>query len=117
MLIGQLAERTGTSERQLRYYERTGLLDAQRQANGYRDYDGSAEHTVHQIRALLAAGLPTRVIKQVLPCALGDGSLRPCPGIVSTLRTRLAELDERATELADAQRTLRRVIEAAESVG
>ncbi|MFI9718604.1 MerR family transcriptional regulator [Streptomyces sp. NPDC052396] len=116
MLIGQLAERTGTSERQLRYYERTGLLASTRRANGYRDYDETAEETVARIRALLAAGLPTKVIRQVLPCALGDGSLHPCPGVVNSLRTQLTLLDERADELARARRTLRDAIAYAEGV-
>lgn len=114
LLIGQLAARTGTSERLLRYYERVGLLSAQRQANGYREYEETAEQTVRQIRALLAAGLPTAVIRQVLPCAHADGSLRACPGVLDRLRARLARLDQRATELADARDTLREAIAATE---
>ncbi|MBV9845891.1 MAG: MerR family transcriptional regulator [Kutzneria sp.] len=110
MLIGQLAKLTGTSERLLRYYERVGLLTSSRRANGYRDYDDTAERTVRQIRALLAAGLSTNLIKQVLPCALADGSLRPCPGVLATLRAQLAHLDQRAAELAQARRTLRQAI-------
>jgi len=116
MLIGQLAKLTGTSERLLRYYERVGLLTSNRQSNGYRDYDNAAEQTVRQIRALLAAGLSTNLIKQVLPCALTDGSLRPCPGVVGKLRTQLAHLDQRATELAQAQQALQQAIAVAEHV-
>ncbi|AJC60422.1 MerR family transcriptional regulator [Streptomyces sp. 769] len=114
MLIGQLARRTGTSERLLRYYERVGLLASRRLANGYRDYDGAAEQTVRQIRALLAAGLPTTLIRQVLPCGLADGSLRPCPGVLDKLRAQLAHLDRRADELAQARLTLRQAIDATE---
>ncbi|MET9029057.1 MerR family transcriptional regulator [Nocardia sp. NPDC004168] len=114
MLIGELAERTGASERQLRYYEHAGLLTPQRQANGYRDYDRTAEQTVRQIRALLAAGLSTRLVRQVLPCALDEGSLRPCPGVLEKLRTQLVRLDHRATDLAQARETLREVIRTAE---
>ncbi|MET9265519.1 MerR family transcriptional regulator [Amycolatopsis sp. NPDC004079] len=110
MRIGQLAERTGTSERLLRYYERVGLLTADRRPNGYRDYAPAAERTVRQIRALLAAGLPTSLIKRMLPCAEADGSLRPCPGVLGALRTQLTELDRRAADLAQAQRTLREAI-------
>jgi DNA-binding transcriptional MerR regulator len=36
MLIGELAERAGTSARTLRYYEAHGLVHAERHANGYR---------------------------------------------------------------------------------
>src|SRR5438067_10076710 len=115
MLIGQLAKRTGTSERLLRYYERVGLLTSTRQPNGYRDCGAAAEQTVAQIRALLAAGLSTNLIRQVLPCAHANGSLRPCPGVLDKLRTQLAHLDQRADELAQARQTLRQVIAATQA--
>lgn len=110
MLIGQLANRTGTSERLLRYYERVGLLNSERQANGYREYDDSAVQTVRQIRALLAAGLSTAMIKQLLPCAENHGSLRPCPGVLTKLRDQLRRLDERAADLDRARHTLQAAI-------
>jgi DNA-binding transcriptional MerR regulator len=115
MLIGQLARRTGISERLLRYYEQVGLITSTRRANGYRDYDEATEQTVGQVRALLAAGLPTNLIKQVLPCALADGSLRPCDGVLDKLRVQLANLDQRAAELAQARQTLQRAIATVEN--
>ncbi|SFW69904.1 MerR family transcriptional regulator [Amycolatopsis australiensis] len=68
MRIGELAERTGTSRRLLRYYEEQGLIVASRGPNGYRDYDEATVDRVLQVRGLLDAGLPTRIIKQILPC-------------------------------------------------
>ncbi|NUP26427.1 MAG: MerR family transcriptional regulator [Nocardia sp.] len=68
MRIGELSQRTGTSRRLLRYYEEQGLIAAQRCANGYRSYDDRFVDRVLQIRGLLDAGLPTRIIKQILPC-------------------------------------------------
>ncbi|MGW5718294.1 MerR family transcriptional regulator [Amycolatopsis sp. NPDC003865] len=68
MRIGELAERTGTSRRLLRYYEEQGLIIAARGPNGYRDYDEPTVDRVIQVRGLLDAGLPTRIIKQILPC-------------------------------------------------
>ncbi|WP_433712751.1 MerR family transcriptional regulator [Nocardia sp. CA-084685] len=68
MRIGELSERTGTSRRLLRYYEEQGLIVADRCANGYRAYDDRFVDRVLQIRGLLDAGLPTRIIKQILPC-------------------------------------------------
>ncbi|RSD13920.1 MerR family transcriptional regulator [Amycolatopsis eburnea] len=68
MRIGELAERTGTARRLLRYYEEQGLIVASRGANGYRDYDEPTVDRVLQVRGLLDAGLPTRIIKQILPC-------------------------------------------------
>ncbi|MFD7325914.1 MerR family transcriptional regulator [Streptomyces sp. NPDC059875] len=68
MRIGELSERTGTPRRLLRYYEEQGLIVADRTPNGYRAYDESNVDRVLQIRGLLDAGLPTRIIKQILPC-------------------------------------------------
>ncbi|MET9341752.1 MerR family transcriptional regulator [Nonomuraea sp. NPDC003804] len=68
MRIGELSERTGTHRRLLRYYEEQGLIAPDRCANGYRTYDERLVDRVLQIRGLLDAGLPTRIIKQILPC-------------------------------------------------
>jgi DNA-binding transcriptional MerR regulator len=70
MRIGELARRTETAPRLLRYYEEQGLIVSGRCANDYRDYDEACVDRVLQIRGLLAAGLPTRIIKQILPCLL-----------------------------------------------
>ncbi|MFB9432437.1 MerR family transcriptional regulator [Streptoalloteichus tenebrarius] len=68
MRIGELSKRTGTPRRLLRYYEEQGLIVSSRCANGYRSYDEHTVERVMQIRGLLDAGLPTRIIKQILPC-------------------------------------------------
>ncbi len=73
MLIGELSRRTGVSRRLLRYYEEQGLLHVTRRANGYRDYDDDAVTVVQRVRLLLDAGLPTEVIRTVLPCVRGTG--------------------------------------------
>ncbi|MGW4443975.1 MerR family transcriptional regulator [Streptomyces sp. NPDC004682] len=115
MLIGELAQRTGTGERLLRHYERAGLLHPDRLPNGYRSYGPEAPADVHRIRALLAAGLPTRIIRQVLPCTTGTAAVHPCPGILDALRDQLRTLDRRAEELAAARRVLRETIAEAEN--
>jgi DNA-binding transcriptional MerR regulator len=111
VLIGELAQRTGVSERLLRYYESRGLISSHRLTNGYRDYSQATEQTVAHIRALLAAGLPTRTIRQVLPCAAGASQLRPCPGVLDALREQLANLDRRADDLAKAREILTQTID------
>lgn len=68
MRIGELSERTGTPRRLLRYYEEQELIVPGRSPNGYREYDEALVDRVVQIRGLLDAGLPTRIIKQILPC-------------------------------------------------
>ncbi|MBB6038703.1 MerR family transcriptional regulator [Phytomonospora endophytica] len=68
MRIGELSEATGTSRRLLRYYEEQGLIAPRRDRNGYREYDQANVDRVAQIRGLLAAGVPTRIIRRILPC-------------------------------------------------
>ncbi|MFE7121256.1 MerR family transcriptional regulator [Streptomyces sp. NPDC057654] len=68
MKIGELAERTGASRRLLRYYEEQQLISPGRSDNGYRDYAEFHVGRVVQIKGLLDAGLPTRIIRQILPC-------------------------------------------------
>ncbi|GAA1595665.1 MerR family transcriptional regulator [Kribbella sancticallisti] len=68
MRIGELSERTDTPRRLLRYYEEQGLIISERCTNGYRSYDEPMVDRVLQVRGLLDAGLPTRIIKQILPC-------------------------------------------------
>lgn len=115
MLIGELAERTGTNERLLRHYERAGLIRPERLPNGYRTYADSDTAAVLRIRALLAAGLPTRVIRQVLPCTTDEAAVQPCPGVLDALRAQLSALDRRATELAAAREVLSDTIAATEA--
>jgi DNA-binding transcriptional MerR regulator len=67
VLIGELARRTGVPARRLRYYEEQGLLSSGRSPNGYRDYDPQAVQRVTQIRGLIDAGIPTAIIKDILP--------------------------------------------------
>lgn len=100
MRIGELSALTGVSQRLLRYYEEQGLLVPRRDTNGYRVYDDDAVVTVRQIRALLAAGLSTCVIREVLPCVRGEKpELEMCPSLVRTLREQLDALDERIDDL------------------
>ncbi|MFJ3221142.1 MerR family transcriptional regulator [Kitasatospora sp. NPDC086801] len=68
MRIGELAGRTGVSERSLRYYEQQGLLAADRTAGGHRDYPERAVDRVVLIQELFAAGLHSRKIYEILPC-------------------------------------------------
>ncbi|CUU60570.1 DNA-binding transcriptional regulator, MerR family [Parafrankia irregularis] len=73
MRIGELARRAGVSERMLRYYEERDLLRPVRRPSGYREYLEADVRTVRQIRMLLATGLNTTTIAEVLPCMIEDG--------------------------------------------
>ncbi|MEV6101864.1 MerR family transcriptional regulator [Nocardia sp. NPDC051981] len=100
MRIGELARLTETPARSLRYYEQQGLLSPNRQANGYRDYDDYLVERVLQIRGLLEAGLPTRIIKQILPCLGTPRTIHfadATPEMISTLEHETARMTRRIT--------------------
>ncbi|MFE5586448.1 MerR family transcriptional regulator [Kitasatospora sp. NPDC056531] len=113
MRIGELAHLTGVSTRLLRYYEEQGLLQPARTSAGYREYGEEDTVRVWQIRSLLAAGLSTRVIAELLPCATGPMPvLEACPNLVATLRGELADLDARIDDLTRSRRALSRYLAA-----
>ena len=69
MRIGEVAARAGVSVRALRYYEDQGLLASRRTPSGQRRYDAGAVERVGLIRQLYAAGLGSKAIIGMLPCA------------------------------------------------
>ncbi|MEU7165639.1 MerR family transcriptional regulator [Streptomyces morookaense] len=109
MRIGELSRRTGVSPRLLRYYEQQGLLVADRDASGYRRYGAGAVETVRRIRELLAAGLNTGDIGEVLPCAHGGPGLVSCDVTVRVLEGQLARLDAEMAELRRRREALSRI--------
>ncbi|MBT2528054.1 MerR family transcriptional regulator [Streptomyces sp. ISL-99] len=118
MLIGELSRRTGVNAHQLRYYEAHGLLEADRGANGYREYDENAVLRVKQIRHLLGAGLSSEDIAYLLPCAVGEAPELPgCPELLAAMRSRLQRLDDQMARLAQSRDALAYYIDAAERTG
>ncbi|MDX3638943.1 MerR family transcriptional regulator [Streptomyces sp. MB09-02B] len=102
MRIGELSERTNTSRRLLRYYEEQGLLFSERSSNGYRSYDERYVDRVLQIRGLLDAGLPTRIIRQILPCLHHPRVIHfpdASPEIIATLERQRDRMTERIRSL------------------
>jgi DNA-binding transcriptional MerR regulator len=115
MRIGELAHRTGVSVRLLRYYEEQGLLRPERRPSGYRDYREPDVALVRRIRCLLAAGLSTATIAQVLPCVRDDGErLTPtCPDLVADLRRERDRINSAIDDLQTSRAALDQVIDAA----
>jgi DNA-binding transcriptional MerR regulator len=100
MRIGELARRSGTSARAIRYYEQRGLVVARRHANGYRDYDEAHLRLVREIRSLLGNGFDLEEIRPFVDCLhAGIQARQACPGGLDVYRRKLAELDARIGEL------------------
>lgn len=98
MRIGELAERTKVPTRLLRYYEEQELLTPDRAANGYRDYAENLVDRVVQIRGLLDAGVPTKIIKQILPCLDNPCTIHvreATPDLIAALERQHEQMDAR----------------------
>lgn len=107
MRIGELASAAGVSTRALRYYEQRGLLRARRQANGYREYEGSAVTRVYNIRILLDAGLNVENIRELNSCLDEDLDHVPsCGEAVALYERRLRVVRAQLTALAEVRSKL-----------
>jgi DNA-binding transcriptional MerR regulator len=96
--IGELARVTGVSVRALRHYEQEGLIRPARGGNGYRDFDDGAVEAVRQIRGLIEAGLPTRLIREILPYLDSPTDLLPqvpCTHMIEQVTRQRDQLDRR----------------------
>ena len=94
MRIGELARRTGTTARALRFYESQGLLDARRTANGYREYGEQDCRLVGEILALQSVGLSLDDTRPFVECLrTGHEAGDSCAGSIEIYRRKIAEVD------------------------
>lgn len=107
--VGDLAARTGTSTRMLRYYENKGLIHAERSSTGQRLFDPAVAQQVGHIRTLLAAGLSTQVIGELLGCIRDPGRLEACA--VPVLVDHLRDYDTQIADLVTTRDTLQGLID------
>ncbi|OEZ62516.1 MerR family transcriptional regulator [Duganella sp. HH105] len=113
MRIGELARRTGVSERMLRYYEHEGLLNPKRTDSGYRDYGPEEVDAAHRIRVLSAAGLKIRSIRLLLPCVLGIKPVfHPCAQARAALQHEVEKLDVKLRDLGESRRVVASLLNA-----
>ncbi|NKY88136.1 MerR family transcriptional regulator [Nocardia veterana] len=116
MLIGELADRAGTSARAVRYYEQHGLVRPRRSANGYRVYDEQELEIVRKIRALLELGFDLADVRPFVTCVRsGHRSADECPESVESLRRKLIEVDAAIDRLAAVRRRLHARLDATDA--
>lgn len=113
--IGDAAAQLGVSERVLRYYEEQGLVRPARTDSGQRLYGESDLRAVRRVRAMLAAGLGTSVIAELLPCMRDDGSVvaPACTELVDVLSSERDRITGSIRDLEDARAALDAIIAAA----
>jgi DNA-binding transcriptional MerR regulator len=110
MRIGDLAVAAGVSTRALRYYEEQGMLTAHRTAGGHRDYAPDAVERVRWIKRLFAAGLSSKAILGLPPCAASGVDVET---IVERLNNERSRIDAQIRELTATRDSLDGLIAAA----
>ncbi|WYB32125.1 MerR family transcriptional regulator [Streptomyces sp. SM1P] len=105
---------SGVSVRALRYYEEQDLLHSTRNRGGQRQYTADAVERVGLIRRLYSAGLPSRIVREVLSFAEAGGTSPELVGLLTAERDRL---DRQMTDLRDARDRLHACITEAHSDG
>ncbi len=114
MRIGELSERTGTSVRSLRYYEKKGLIFGERLDNDYRDFGETQVERVRAVQFYLGLGLSTENIAGIINCNGRDASLEKdpetneeCEGLLILYEEKLSEIDEQMGSLSEARSRLK----------
>ena len=97
MRIGELAERTGMTRDGIRFYERVGLVEGSRSANGYRDFPAETVPWLQYVHTAQTLGFSLAEIKR------HGQRLRDAPdqeqALSALLREKVEIVDARLAEL------------------
>ncbi|MDX8347635.1 MerR family transcriptional regulator [Cognatiyoonia sp. IB215446] len=97
MKIGDVAAELGVSTDTIRFYEKRGLIHADRQINGYRDFSPVAVQTLHLIRVAQALGFTLGEIAQITK-TLSDTAM-DADAVAELLRGKISEVEAKAADL------------------
>lgn len=97
MNIGEASEVTGLPAKTIRYYESIGLVVAERQRNGYRQYGPKHVHQLRLIRRARSLGFTVDDCRSLL--SLYDGERRTQDDVRVIVQTRLREIKRKIAEL------------------
>ncbi len=115
MRIGELARRTGTTAKTIRYYEEIGLLpEPNRDINDYRDYSDDAVDRLRFIRDAQATGLTLTEIASILD--LRSQGESTCHHVVELLERHMTALDKHIETLRKTRKKLASLTERARSL-
>lgn len=107
MRIGELAAKSATTVKAVRYYEQLGLVTPERHSNGYRHYSGHDLRIVQEIRELARHGITPANVKPFIEC-LDNGHRHSdeCPASLAAYRDSIAELDRTIAALTSRRKLL-----------
>ncbi|WP_321830251.1 MerR family transcriptional regulator [Thalassovita sp.] len=105
MLAKEAASHLGISQRMLRHYETSGLMEVPRHTNGYRLYRPADLRRAERIRDFIAAGFSTREVYAMRDC-LSDQGTGPCEGGIKKMQEKLDHIDRLQSDLSKRRATI-----------
>ncbi|EKE69892.1 Zn(2+)-responsive transcriptional regulator [Gallaecimonas xiamenensis] len=111
MKIGELAQASGVSVDTLRFWEKQGLLKANRGGNGYRYYDQGSIHTLNFVLAMKSLGFALEDIRELLEIRV-DKDSHTCAEVKSVAQGQLQQVEKRLAQLQKIRGALSAMIEA-----
>jgi Hg(II)-responsive transcriptional regulator len=110
MKIGEVAKRAGVGIETIRYYEREGLLlEPQRRASGYRQYDESTVERLDYIRRAKALGFTLAEVRELLE--LSFLAHEGCEHIRQRATGKISDIEEKIRSLQSMRRSLRKIVD------
>ena len=104
----ELAHLCGLSTDTLRHYERKGLLQAGRSANGYREYPLQSRDRIRLVRNALSVGFTLDELARLLKIREKGGT--PCMEVRALAATKLKDLDDQLRGLSALRSELRMML-------
>jgi Cu(I)-responsive transcriptional regulator len=106
MNIGEVAAETGVTAKSIRYYESINLISAPaRTESGYRQYSDRDVQILHFIKRARGLGFSVAEVAELL--SLYQDRDRASAEVKGIVEARLAEIDQKISELESIRATLR----------
>ena len=116
MLIGELSDKSGFSVDTIRFYEKTGLIDAsriERRSNAYKEYSPAVLKRLLAIRDLKDFGFTLKEIQETI--ALYEKDPASCAKNVPKLKAKRTLIDRKINHLLALQEKLKQLEVACET--
>ncbi|MFT0518502.1 MerR family transcriptional regulator [Pseudomonas faucium] len=108
MKIGELARRTGLTASRIRFYEASGLIEARRLGNGYRDYPEQTVRSLEIIACGQQAGFSLEEMRKLTGAAAVGAERHGL--LLASLKRKVAEIEAMQQRLAHNRAQLLAVI-------
>jgi MerR family mercuric resistance operon transcriptional regulator len=108
LTIGKAAEAAGVTVEAVRFYERTGVIEQPPKGVGYRTYPPGTVARIRFVRQAQRIGFSLREAQDLL--ALRTNPNADCASVRDQARNKIAEIDEKISELLRMRAALEAVV-------